>query len=109
MADGDSRPGAAKRTRRNLDIEILLPPGLRAPGLAGWLQSVAPPRARGSVSVAVAPDARVRALNRDYRKKDANTDVLSFPSESPDDRGAGPARRGAGPVSPAFLGDIVIA
>src|SRR3954462_2062552 len=88
MADGDSRAGAAERTRRNLDIEVLLPSGLRAPGLAAWLQSVAPPRARGSVSVAVVPDARVRALNRDYRKKDAHTDVLSFPSESEDDRGA---------------------
>jgi probable rRNA maturation factor len=103
MADGASRPGAAKRTRRDLDIEVLLPPGLRAPGLAGWLQSVAPPRARGSVSVAVVPDARVRALNRDYRKKDAHTDVLSFPSDEP-------AGRGAGRVSAAtFLGDIVIA
>lgn len=72
---------------------------MRAPGLATWLQSVAPTRARGSVSVAVVPDARVRRLNRDYRKKDANTDVLSFPADAAhDDRGGD-----------FFLGDIVIA
>ncbi len=73
---------------------------MRAPGLARWLQSVAPASARGSVSIAVAPDARVRALNRDYRKKDAKTDVLSFPAEADE----------AGLVGPAnLLGDIVIA
>jgi probable rRNA maturation factor len=101
MADGDSRAGAAKRarrtgianrTRRSLDIDVLLPSGLRAPGLAPWLRSVAPARARGAVSVAVVSDVKVRILNREYRKKDQATDVLSFP--------AGDA---------GYLGDIVIA
>ena len=55
----------------------------RAPGLARWLASVAPVRARGSVTVAIVPDARVRALNRTFRKKDTATDVLSFPSDQP--------------------------
>src|ERR1051325_5549729 len=64
----------------------------RAPGLAAWLGSVAPPRARGTMTVAIVPDARVRALNRQFRKKDKPTDVLSFPS---DERG--------------YLGDVVIA
>ena len=64
----------------------------RAPGLATWLESVAPSRARGEMTVAIVPDARVRALNRQYRQKDRATDVLSFPS---DERG--------------FLGDVVIA
>ncbi len=50
----------------------------RAPGLARWLGRVAPARARGTVTVALVSDARVRALNRRYRKKDASTDVLSF-------------------------------
>ena len=85
------RPAARFPPRTRLTIEVLLPQGLRAPGLAAWLQSVAPATARGSVSVAVVPDARVRRLNRDYRKKDANTDVLSFPAEDS-----------------AFLGDVVI-
>jgi probable rRNA maturation factor len=65
---------------------------VRVPGLAAWLAGVAPARARGEVSVAFVSDARVRALNRGYRAKDAPTDVLSFPAEEP-----------------GFLGDIVIA
>ena len=44
------------------------------------------------MTVAIVSDARVRALNRQYRKKDKATDVLSFSSE---ERG--------------FLGDVVIA
>src|SRR6188508_377238 len=146
MADG-SRTGSAPRHRagrtrhesrakpNRLEIDIVLPQGMRAPGLAGWLQSVAPPRARGTVALAVVPDSRVRSLNRQYRDKDQNTDVLSFPAEgpagltrpaprsrgagrtgtTPRSRGAGrtgttPRGRGAGLVRPAaFLGDIVIA
>ncbi|HYK35670.1 rRNA maturation RNase YbeY [Alloacidobacterium sp.] len=34
---------------------------------------------RGEVSVLLATDATVRALNRNFRKKDKPTDVLSFP------------------------------
>src|ERR1700761_6945041 len=33
----------------------------------------------GEVSVLLAGDATIRTLNRDYRKKDKATDVLSFP------------------------------
>ena len=44
------------------------------------------------MTVAIVPDARVRALNRKFRKKDKPTDVLSFPSH---ERG--------------YLGDVVIA
>lgn len=75
-----------------LRVELVAPSGFRVRGLGEWLVSVAPARARGDVTVAIAPDARVRALNRQYRKKDRATDVLSFPS---DERG--------------YLGDIVIA
>lgn len=82
MADGDIR----------LHVDVLTSGAVRAPGLRRWLGSVAPARARGHVSVAIVPDTRVRLLNRQYRKKDAPTDVLSFPS----------GERG-------FLGDIVIA
>ena len=73
---------------RKLSVEVVG----RAPGLAAWLASVAPARARGTVTVAIVSDARVRALNRQYRKKDTPTDVLSFPAR---ERG--------------FLGDVVIA
>jgi probable rRNA maturation factor len=82
MADGD----------RRLTIEVVTPAGVRAPGLAAWLAGVAPARARGRLTVAVVADARVRALNRQYRRQDRVTDVLSFPS---DEKG--------------YLGDVVIA
>jgi len=51
-----------------------------APALARWLKDIAPARARGTVSVAVVSDARVRSLNRRYRGVDRATDVLSFPA-----------------------------
>jgi probable rRNA maturation factor len=50
-----------------------------AKGLGTWLARVAPRSARGAVSIAILPDARVRALNRKYRGKNKGTDVLSFP------------------------------
>ena len=74
---------------RRLVIDVVPEP---VRGLAAWLASVAPARARGAMTVAIVPDARVRALNRKYRKKDTATDVLSFPS----------GERG-------YLGDVVIA
>ena len=61
-------------------------------GLGPWLVKHAPAKARGDLSIAIVSDRRMRALNRQFRGKDAVTDVLSFPS---DQRG--------------FLGDIVIA
>lgn len=61
-------------------------------GLGPWLTKVAPASARGDLSVAIVSDRRMRALNRQFRGKDAVTDVLSFPSDT----------RG-------FMGDIVIA
>ena len=72
---------------RNISVEVIG----RAPGLAAWLTSVAPARARGAMTVAIVSDARVRALNRKFRRQDKATDVLSFPAE---ERG--------------YLGDVVI-
>jgi probable rRNA maturation factor len=69
-------------------------------GLAAWLTRIAPAAARGDVCVALVSDARIKALNRQFRGKDKVTDVLSFPS---------------GPATPIetgtrrFLGDVVIA
>jgi probable rRNA maturation factor len=98
MADSDSstRKGRGSRGegRRGtgLEVEVVNSDRLRAAGLGEWLRHVAPARARGGITVAIVPDARVRALNRQYRRKDTPTDVLSFPS---DERG--------------YLGDVVIA
>ena len=75
-----------------LSVDLVTSGNVRAPGLARWLESVAPPRARGTVTVALVPDSRVRSLNRRYRRKDKNTDVLSFPADEP-----------------GTLGDVVIA
>lgn len=97
--------------RQHLAVDVVLPAGVRAPGLARWLQSAAPASARGSLSLAVVSDARVRALNLRYRHKDFATDVLSFPAEdvSGGESASGrPARARAGPGD-RFLGDVVIA
>src|SRR5262245_20042439 len=74
-----------------------------ARGLARWLERVAPAQARGAVGVALVADARVRELNRRYRRRDRATDVLSFPSS------ADGSPRVPGPQRAPYLGDIVIA
>ncbi|MCU0255125.1 MAG: rRNA maturation RNase YbeY [Vicinamibacterales bacterium] len=70
----------------------------RVPGLAAWLQGVAPARARGEMAIALVSDVRMRALNRAYRGRDYATDVLSFPADPLDVVGDLPS-----------LGDVVIA
>jgi len=88
-------------------------------GLSRWLARVAPARTRGTVSVALVSDRRVRALNRQYRGIDRPTDVLSFPNTSPPRTRKTPrqefGRSRIGSMSSVssvvnvFLGDIVIA
>lgn len=99
---GDARIGPAERAS---SVEILVsarnaPPVSRA---RAWTRSLLfEARAkRASLSVLLCGDARMRALNRRFRRLDRPTDVLSFPAfEAPESRAA--ARRGE------FLGDIVI-
>jgi len=71
--------GHAGSSKGPLQVEVVG----RAPRLGTWLSSVAPARARGTITIAIVSDARVRALNRKFRKKDTATDVLSFPAEEP--------------------------
>jgi probable rRNA maturation factor len=82
-------------------------------GLAAWLRRIAPPRARGAVTIVLVSDPRMRALNRTYRGKDYATDVLSFPELAPSPQPRVQSPRLAPnpkPLAPtAFLGDIVIA
>jgi probable rRNA maturation factor len=59
--------------------------------------AAAVPTAGGEVAIVLTDDKAIRALNRDWRKKNAPTNVLSFPASEP---------RGA---TPRLLGDIVIA
>jgi probable rRNA maturation factor len=75
-----------------------------ARGLGAWLARVAPRSARGSVAIAILPDARVKSLNRQFRGKNTATDVLSFP-----EKGSGAIFGGMGKRHPTpFLGDIAI-
>ena len=69
-------------------------------GLGRWLAGVAPRTARGELAIALVSDARMRVLNRSYRRKDYATDVLSFAPEAQD-----PNLDARSPV----LGDLVIA
>jgi probable rRNA maturation factor len=90
---------------------------VRDGGLARWLAGIAPPRAEGDVGIALVSDARMRALNRTYRRTDAPTDVLSFRTDLvPIDtvrisqRAAASRRaRAAGAAQVSIAGDIVIA
>ncbi len=140
-AMADDLDGHRKRGRA-LRVDVVAGRGSTAraaTGLARWLARVTPPGAAGDVTVALVSDARIRALNRRYRRTDRVTDVLSFRAESwlsafSSARGApglrycyGQARRSAakaapplararrlrasrGPQAPpGFLGDIVIA
>jgi probable rRNA maturation factor len=76
---------------------------VRDGGLGTWLASIAPARASGEVAIALVSDARVRQLNRRYRKMNTPTDVLSFA-----DDGAA-AANGEPRDANRALGDIVIA
>lgn len=49
-------------------------------GLGPWLARLAPRALRGAITVALVSDARMRALNTQFRQVKAVTDVLSFPS-----------------------------
>jgi probable rRNA maturation factor len=91
-------------SRRHLRVLVADERGrsVRAPALASWLARVAPAAARGTVSVALVSNRRIRALNQKYRQKNYPTDVLSFAAEPP------PRPRRAA-ATERFLGDIVIA
>ena len=73
----------------------------RADGLPDWLTRVAPRAARGDMALALVGDAKMRALNRQFRGVDRPTDVLSFPGGSEDGGRKQAGRR--------WLGDVVIA
>jgi probable rRNA maturation factor len=64
---------------------------------AAALAAAAPPREH-ELSLLLADDSAVRALNRDWRGKDRPTNVLSFPAGAPAAEGA-----------PLLLGDVALA
>lgn len=69
-----------------LSVNGRLPAGIRRRDLAGAMRltfRAARRRERGSVGIAFLPDARMRKLNRQYRRCDRPTDVLSFAAQDP--------------------------
>jgi probable rRNA maturation factor len=87
-------------------VEIVVASHLwsRQPGAPALLRrtisaAAAAVRSTGEVAVLLTDDASIRTLNRDWRRRNVPTNVLSFPAP------AVPAARGATPL----LGDIVIA
>jgi probable rRNA maturation factor len=125
------RVGAARpprRAGRGLSVAVTDGRGrpVAAGGLGRWLSRVAPARARGTVAIALVSDAHIQKLNRQYRRKDKPTDVLSFPADLPATLKGRPTTAGrpttvagrgfsladptAEPRAPtALLGDIAIA
>jgi probable rRNA maturation factor len=71
------------RPARKLSVTVTDALGRRraATGLARWLERTAPGGARGSLTIALVSDQRMRSLNRRFRGVDAVTDVLSFPEK----------------------------
>ena len=84
----------APRPALRAEVASTVGSGPSARRVAAWAEEVlaaADPRGRTSVSVLLCGDARMRRLNREFRKIDRPTDVLSFPAGDP-----------------AFLGDVAI-
>lgn len=73
----------ATRNDKKLVIVRKQIPGLSARTLERFvLKARRAARVRGTVNVLVTGDNELRALNRQFRKKDKATDVLSFPAPS---------------------------
>ncbi|HPD92842.1 MAG: rRNA maturation RNase YbeY [Rhodobacter sp.] len=85
---------------------------LARPALEVALRHLGHDPARFEVSVLACDDARIRALNAEFRGKDAPTNVLSWPAWdlSPETQGALPLPPEPGtPEDPEPLGDIALA
>ncbi len=73
---------------RNLDIAVAVPnpawtealPDAERICIASAVAALGSPSRPTELSIVLSSDDEVRALNRDYRKKDSPTNVLSFPS-----------------------------
>ena len=98
-------PARVRRSPPAIEVIVESPLWNAQRGVKGLLRraileaaSMVPARG-GELAVVLTDDRKIRALNRDWRAKDAATNVLSFPAGEP------PGARG----SPCLLGDIVIA
>lgn len=75
--------------------------------LVGARRDGAPVPASVELSLVLADAVLMRRLNRDYRRKDKPTNVLSFPAYAADELAQAVAHQGAG--SPILIGDVVLA
>ena len=98
-----SRP-RRRRSASGIVVAVTDGRGRQIPGgraLGTWLARHAPRGARGAINIAIVSDAAMRGLNREFRRKDKATDVLSFLPDS----GTPAIRRS----ELRFLGDLAIA
>jgi probable rRNA maturation factor len=105
-----AEPGPSRnRSRARLDVEIVrraeswerldVPEStLERAALAAFAAAMPDETRFAEATIVLTDDAEIRELNRDYRGKDAPTNVLSFPA------GLNPAAD-----APLFLGDIILA
>jgi probable rRNA maturation factor len=95
-ADKPPRLRSARRLKTSVNLVLLDPTWIRVlPGVERLVRKAAraaTANRKRSLTVALADDRRVRALNARDRKKDKPTNVLSYPSGERD-----------------FLGDVVLA
>ena len=99
------RAAAARHDDSRIDIIVDSPLGKRSAASKRCCSARSPRprhggRTNGELAIVLTDDAAIRTLNRDWRGKDAPTNVLSFPAAAPSAPRAGDAR---------LLGDIVIA
>jgi len=100
-ADMSIGRGRGSRGRLVVTVTDGLGRGIRQNNLRKWLLMAAPASASGVFTIALVSDAKIRALNRQFRGIDRVTDVLSFPMEEQETHLK--ERR-----AKRYLGDIVI-
>ena len=102
--DRHTRRAVRRRARPTIEIVIESPLWKRARNVKALLRRAITTAAStvstdGELAIVLTDDTAIRALNRDWRRKDTATNVLSFPTGE-----TGQARE-----TPRLLGDIVIA
>ena len=107
------RPGAAAKPRAHI---------IRVTTTAGPFPGASPPTLKRraakmlaalelgptELSVALVDDATIQGLNKDYRRKNKPTDVLSFAMREENPQAREPKARGGRGGEPELLGDVIL-
>jgi probable rRNA maturation factor len=103
------KPGSRQPTEAGPAIDILVKcplwkneRGIRTVLRRAIAEAASVTASEGELAIVLSDDAAIRALNRDWRRKDQPTNVLSFPAARQSPHAVGCDR-------PHCLGDIVIA